>query len=204
MNDAKPVSDADDPVRARLLSRVRRSIEAHSVFQTVRRSEGSWDVGTHPGLLSKVLRTDPSGQTLLMRIEAGHAVPWQQWMPQGAGTCVVELLVLSGALHSKHAHGIGSLGRLDYLLVGLQDATEPLWSTQSTLLLVRISQAWATPFGEITQGTLVPPTNNAGPPCAVVCAPRCCRKHRTWCPCWSGSSPVPRCHPMATCTTRNA
>ncbi len=155
MNDAQPVSDADDPVRARLLSRVRRSIEAHSVFQTVRRSEGSWDVGTHPGLLSKVLRTDPSGQTLLMRIEAGHAVPWQQWMPQGAGTCVVELLVLSGALHSKHAHGTGSLGRLDYLLVGLQDTADPLWSTQSTLLLVRVSQAWATPFGEITQGTVV-------------------------------------------------
>lgn len=155
MNDANPASEADDPVRARLLSRVRQSIEAHSRFHTIRRGDGSWDVGTHPGLLSKVLRTDPSGQTLLLRVEAGHAVPWPQLMPQGAGTCVVELLVLGGALHSKQPNGPGSLGRLDYLLVGLRDAVEPLWSTQSTLLLVRVSQAWATPFGEITQGTIV-------------------------------------------------
>lgn len=163
MNDAKlvpeaassPTGDGDDHVRARLLSRVRQSIATHRVFHTIRRGDGSWNMGMHPGLLSKELRADPQGQTLLLRVEAGHPVPWSQLMPHGAGTCVVELLVLSGALRSQAPQGLGGMGRLDYLLVGLQDAAPPLWSTQSTLLLIRISQAWASPFGEISQGAQV-------------------------------------------------
>jgi len=148
-------SDADDPVRARLLSRVRQSVETHRIFHTIRRSEGSWDTGLHAGLLSKLLRSDAQGQTLLLRVEAGHPLPWPQLMPQGLGSCVVELLVLSGALHRQAPLGLGTLGRLDYLLVGLQDDVESWTSTQSTLLLVRISHAGMSPFGEITQGKLV-------------------------------------------------
>lgn len=159
-HDAEAPADLADwliPQREleRLLSRVRQSVETHRIFHTIRRSEGNWDTGLHAGLLSKLLRSDAQGQTLLLRVEAGHPLPWPQLMPQGLGSCVVELLVLSGALRRQAPLGMGTLGRLDYLLVGLQDAVEPWTSMQSTLLLVRISHAGMSPFGEIAQGKLV-------------------------------------------------
>jgi hypothetical protein len=99
----------EDSLRSRVLARVRRSVELHREYTTVRRERAAWAVCT-PGVAARRLREDATMRVELLRLDASAALPWPD-DAQGQ-----ELLVLRGALEAPQDGEPVVLGPQDYAI----------------------------------------------------------------------------------------
>jgi quercetin dioxygenase-like cupin family protein len=96
--------NAPEALRRRLLTRVRRSVQAHREYATVRREQGAWRDAT-PGARVRDLWAGPHARAELWRLGPGVALPWP------ADALGQEVLVVVGALASAE----GPLERYEHL-----------------------------------------------------------------------------------------
>ncbi|MBI5716835.1 MAG: hypothetical protein HZC37_04015 [Burkholderiales bacterium] len=97
-----PIDDSGDPsqraVRQRLAERIRRSVEAHRGFRTVRRERLLWSIEA-PGCAQATLTRTEYTHVTLLRLEPGAALPWPR------GTFAQEILVVEGGALAEPAGG---------------------------------------------------------------------------------------------------
>lgn len=105
-------------LRERLRERIRRSVEAHREFRTVRHEQLVWSI-TAPGCAQATLTRTEYTHVALVRLEAGAELAW------GLGTFAQEVLVVEGNVLAQPAG----------------DATQPL--ARGSLALRRRADAGA-------------------------------------------------------------
>ncbi len=83
-------------VRQRLSERIRRSVEAHREFRTVRREQLAWAM-TAPGCAEATLARTEYSHVTLVRLDAGAELAWP------AGAFAQEVLVVDGGVLAEPA-----------------------------------------------------------------------------------------------------
>lgn len=81
-------------LRQRLSERIRRSVEAHREFRTVRREQLAWAI-TAPGCAEATLARTEYTHVTLVRLDAGAELAWP------AGTFAQEVLIVEGGVHAQ-------------------------------------------------------------------------------------------------------
>jgi hypothetical protein len=97
-----PFEEPESPsqaLRHRLSERIRRSVEAHREFHTVRRDQLLWSIGA-PGCAEATLTRTEYTHVSLVRLERGTALSWP------AGTCAQEILVVEGSVQAEPPNGL--------------------------------------------------------------------------------------------------
>jgi len=98
-------------LQRRLFERVRRSVEAHREFTTVRREDGAWSA-VAAGVDECVLHESGGIRSLLLRVAAGATVPWSP------AAHAEEVLVTEGSLVVDGSATSTTLAPLGQLVVG--------------------------------------------------------------------------------------
>lgn len=91
----QPATPQATSLRDQFFKKVSGSARAHLEYLTIRREDGAWQTdgnSNNSGPLSRTLRADSSTRVEIVRLSAGHALPWP------AGVNAQEILVLSGGL----------------------------------------------------------------------------------------------------------
>lgn len=88
--------DRSDALRQRLAERVRRSVEAHREFSTVRREDRPWQALAE-GCEEALLTSTAYSRVVLVRLAAGAVLHWP------AGTHAQEVLVVQGSVQALPA-----------------------------------------------------------------------------------------------------
>lgn len=127
-----PLDDTPAPaLRHRLSERIRRSVDAHREFRTIRREQWSWST-TAPGCAETTLARTEYTHVTLLRLEPGTALAW----PQGA--CAQEALVVEGSVLAEPASAAAqTLSRWSLALRRSADAGAVRASGGPALLYVR-------------------------------------------------------------------
>jgi quercetin dioxygenase-like cupin family protein len=85
-------------LRRRLSERIRRSVEAHREFRTVRREQLLWSIDAPGGAQATLTRTDYT-HVALVRLESGATLAWRE------GTWAQEVLVVEGSVRAEPKGG---------------------------------------------------------------------------------------------------
>lgn len=99
-------------IQQRLFDRVRRSVEAHRDYRTIRREQQVW-VPFAPGCRRALLVETPPARVALFSLDAGAELPWPE------GTVAQEVLVVAGGVDAVAADGAARvLGAHDFAIRG--------------------------------------------------------------------------------------